>query len=326
MAFLFSKVISGHGEEPLIYCLNKNVASACEAKVTENFDLLHTASLVILGGGGFLTDSSLFRRIIHTPTRHSTKRLKGLYKSLLKSNKKIIPISIGGDGTSLSKFKSKFLKEVACRGTVRLESDLSTMVKINVENYFNFPDILWNLNRYCSNTTVKNFPKKIKKIGINIKNKDLSNKNLKAFKVLEKKYELIFILSHIDIKKYNYEVSLENYSTLKYSGDIDRFVSGLADLDLVLSSKLHIGMSALSVSTPFLSYRGPQKAVFALKESGLSSLVANGEQTLECVISDFVDKYDSKFIDEIAGSIAKMKNNAQKHIDFLSKEIELAVQ
>ena len=94
-------------------------------------------------------------------------------------------------------------------------------------------------------------------------------------------------------------------------------MSFLASLDLVISYKLHLGLTALAVGTPFYSVGGPGKVKAFLKEIGADfavrpstdkylnlALLLSNPQKIRCIRQ----KYDFK-------KLENLKNASWGHMD-----------
>ncbi|MEO6330446.1 MAG: polysaccharide pyruvyl transferase family protein, partial [Ginsengibacter sp.] len=81
----------------------------------------------------------------------------------------------------------------------------------------------------------------------------------------------------------------ENIKTIKYT-DPEELLQFMAELDVLISSKLHLGITGLTVNTPFLSYRGPGKAKSFLRSIGGDKLILDDNITFEDLNTTFFTK------------------------------------
>jgi hypothetical protein len=82
---------------------------------------------------------------------------------------------------------------------------------------------------------------------------------------------LVFMHSHLPAQPQRYEIQPEadlcNVSLHRYT-DPAQTCETIASLDLLITSKLHLGVTALASGVPFVSYAGPPKATAFLDELG----------------------------------------------------------
>jgi hypothetical protein len=209
---------------------------------------------------------------------------------------KICAISIGGDGEERQPKKyysrhriSFFSSHQFLDGTVRLAGDVEQMKKFG-KNFKFIPDCLLSVNKFVKPpATIKNLPDvPISKIGFNFKKgKYLSEPFLDGlFSYAGKNKNIIFyfITTHLEKTGMDYEYipakETENIKIIKYT-DPEELLQFMSELDVLISSKLHLGITGLTVQTPFLSYRGPGKAKSFLQSIGGENMILDDNITFD---------------------------------------------
>jgi polysaccharide pyruvyl transferase WcaK-like protein len=284
MGLVFAEEIRKLGYEPVLYGDGSHLREYIVAAITQSLPDAYPASTAILGGGGFLTSLGWRQRWFGSFSRMEKARLGELEKWLREKKVSLVPISIGGDRSKISPIKRHILSTYCVSGTVRLRSDLVSLEKNQIMNFKQHADILWLLpeileihhdpDRACS------------KVGFNIKTRHASSKLRFAAEDSVSPFNLkpVNVISHVDSKKYNYENRHDDWDTLAYTGNIFDFVREISNLSVMVSSKLHVGLVALSLRVPFISYRGPEKAKAALKELGLDDFIAGNPSELQKIL------------------------------------------
>lgn len=91
-------------------------------------------------------------------------------------------------------------------------------------------------------------------------------------------------------------------------------------LDLLVSCKLHIGLTALSLGVPFYSYRGPRKARYFLKSVNADFAIWPENETLKLGMflsnTDNICEAKTKFY---LAAIEEFKKSSLGHIKYLQE-------
>ncbi|KEO71828.1 polysaccharide pyruvyl transferase family protein [Anditalea andensis] len=315
MAAMFFKFLKNKKYDIIIYNASSYLKEELKANSTNNIDdFVRKCDVVIIGGGGMLVNNSLLKFLLKKTEFQFEYSFFKLLKALKKYNKRIIPVSIGGansaDLNNIFK-KTLFTSKYTVNGTVRLKSDLE-LVQPDIFTYL--PDVVLS--------TYKFFPKSIeakgtkKRIILNLKNKNATPliETFKKYEIFDK-FEVFSFSSHAESKKEfgSYEYVLAD-SSFKYAKLTDA-INFLSTSDLVISSKLHVGVTALSYNIPFISYNGPQKAKEFLKEYGKVEWI---ESDPEAVVKKILS-FDMNFLE-----FSPNNQNVDKsygHFDVLSKSL-----
>src|SRR5690606_34090871 len=125
------------------------LASECAVETIPNvYDFVNTVDVVIIGGGGMLINNSSLRFVAKKVAFEFELSFYYLHKALVKYNKQLVPISIGGSGNSSlnNPFKQKLFQKPLCLGgTVRLKTDLNT---VSPDLFEYVPDIVLTTARF----------------------------------------------------------------------------------------------------------------------------------------------------------------------------------
>jgi hypothetical protein len=275
MAVLFGKELQKHGYRVSIFRLDEKIASDNGFETTHSVeDLFRDASVCIIGGGAHLISKEKFGTSIEAD-------LEQVFEEMLISARKYsVPVysfSIGGDGkgaeTVLAPHHEAFFSsEVYKGGTVRLPQDIPLLKRLGKEaNYVQ--DVLW-LTSQIWPMPEKAAAKKGYDIGINLKRGRKSYAFiflLRLIRLFRPDIRFKFIRLHLPNYDLNYEYQVENPSTgvsnLAYTG-IEQFIGGISQLDLIVSAKLHLGLTGMTYKVPFLSIGAHGKTRALLRSIG----------------------------------------------------------
>jgi polysaccharide pyruvyl transferase WcaK-like protein len=137
--------------------------------------------------------------------------------------------------------------------------------------------------------------------------------------------DLVFISSHLSDYNLHYEYTpntlSDNISIYCYDSPSE-MLRVLSGLDILISSKLHLGVSALSLGVPFISFNGKKKTRQFFLQHELSEYLIEASQ--QQAVVDIV-KDAPKFLLENPyphDRIAVLKEESLKHIDYLADFIK----
>ncbi|MBV6623428.1 MAG: polysaccharide pyruvyl transferase family protein [Rivularia sp. (in: Bacteria)] len=276
MAIQFAKYFKSIDVIPVVYRLNKQLAKRYKIQTTDSLnELFQDAEFCIIGGGGFLVEN------FSAPFEEDFRQLQIVST---QKNCPVYPISIGGEGlgknTSLSYWRQKFFQGETCKScSVRLESDKALINHFGKEVFY-YPDVLlavsefWQIpSKITQNNTIH--------VGINIPN-TIQCKWL-AFQLgviasIRRDIVFHFIKTYLPSSPINTELRPKQVSNnIKYHVYTDPLLTlqFLASLDLVVSYKLHLGLTALALGVPFYSLGGSGKAKAFLNSIGADFAVWN---------------------------------------------------
>lgn len=265
MAIQFAKELQRSGMEPYVYRLDECLADRYAIKTTESLqELIHGAKFCIIGGGGVLGGG----------TTVLEKDFHELH--LISSEQKcpVFPISVGGDGggidTTLSPSRREFWQGDTCQlSTVRLQEDVALVNKLGKEAVY-YPDVLWTVADFWKIVPVAKSTEQLH-IGINIPDSRRGRFlafQLAAITAARKDIIFHFIRTYLPNYSVNYELlpKLDSpYIQHHVYTDPESTLKFIASLDLVVSYKLHLGLTALALNVPFYSVGGQGKTRTQLK-------------------------------------------------------------
>jgi hypothetical protein len=329
MAIIFALHLKKLGCVPIIYRLNKEIANRFKLETTDNInELFLDVSFGIIGGGGMLVVDPSFRRFFSRVAWKFESDYKELYKVLnSKSNVEIIPLSIGGNGDNQDKdnlpnYRNKVFTEFVKRGSFRLSGDIPLAKKLDI-NHNCIPDVLLFTSSLFPQEREINKP--IKRIGINLvgSNSIKLSKELEQLSLNDAQIEIVFIHTHLKEYGHNYELcktinNCERITDFCHNDDFMRTFKLLASLDLLISSKLHLGLTALTYGTPFISFNGKKKTnSFLNSVSKEKTVYFEGEEALvvKNIIKGTFYNFDNLINSEVFN---QSSSDSIAHLDYLS--------
>ncbi len=319
MAVMIAESVLGWGWNPIILSPSPYFDPVPGAEICSSLADCGDIQAVVIGGGGLMNEVSLLRRIWNLrkePFRADLTEIDNLNAWLEAHSHKILPISIGGSGKKFGKEKAKLLGRNALPGTVRLKSDIEVLSSLGISGYTHFPDILWKIPDAFGIT--ESPPSREISIGFNIKKKHASKRFLDRVAQLAGKHltSPSNVTSHVNRERYSYESEFDGVPTIAYDGDIRRFLRQLGSLSVVVSSKLHVGLAAMSLGVPFVSYKGPAKTRAALHEIGLDRYICDSEDQLFRMLEDIMENYGvtKKLIETIAANESALAGGHLEHL------------
>lgn len=268
MALQFAQALQAEGLEPWVYRLNRDVASRFQIQSTDSVDeLLEQAEFCLIGGGAMLeSGSSVMDQDFEDLRRAGTKYYCPIY-----------PVSVGGDGqgilSRLSCQKEAFWTSDYCQNpTVRLTADVALAQLLNKQATY-YPDVLWTVKDAWDIVSKQNVDGKTH-IGINIPNSAAARlmvQQLNAVATVQRNIVFHFIRTYLPTSPINLELLPKSQSPFirqHVYTDPRETLEFLSTLNLVISHKLHLGLTALALGVPFLSLGGKGKTKSFLREIG----------------------------------------------------------
>jgi hypothetical protein len=269
MAVQFAKVLKEQGFTPWIYRLDSGIAQQFGLHTTHSLDELLNGSQFCLIGGGAMLESGF---------SENDRDFDELKVTASQYHCPVFPVSVGGDGrgilSELSPEKLEFWTSNICQApTVRLTSDVALMQLMGKQAFY-YPDVLWSVQKFWDIPSRSRNTSAIKHIGINIPNSfaaRLMVQQLRAIALFRQDLVFHFIRTYLPNSPINLELmpslvspSIRHHCYTNPKETLE-FLSGL---DLVISHKLHLGLTALALETPFLSLGGKGKTKSFLKSIG----------------------------------------------------------
>jgi polysaccharide pyruvyl transferase WcaK-like protein len=133
--------------------------------------------------------------------------------------------------------------------------------------------------------------------------------------------KLFFIKTHLPDYNINYEFVPKELSSniqiYQYISIADT-LEFLSSLDLIISSKLHIGLVSLSLGTPFFSYKGRGKTIAFLDSIEGKDLIINTDTEIESLINEriYLNKKDNPSLLNI-DLLKQMIIDSEQHYTFI---------
>lgn len=337
-AIVIAKYLMTEGYNVIVYQLDKILAKEYNLKVAQNLDeLFINAKICIIAGGALLTPASHLKRFLHQGAREYEADFRDLNFAAEKYDVKFIAISIGGDGLlrppffSYSNHRINFFKSKRLLGgTVRLEGDVEQVKKFG-KTFDYYPDFLLSTPEFLSlvNGILKETSKK--KIAVNLKKGRYLPKLLirDIFNYTETHNDIVFyfVKTHMDHTGINYEYlpfeESENIKIIKYISPT-QLLSAMLDIDLLITSKLHLGITGMTIGTPYLSYKGHGKAKSFARFIGGQWAILPVDITFQGLLDNFFhhtkenifSKYDIQKFDQLTkdshGHFSYLKNILQE--------------
>lgn len=300
---VFALHIRSLGYEPVVFQLDQGIAREHGLAVAETVDaLLEGAQLCIIAGGALLTPLHLGKRLLKGDFRQYERDFGDLHRGAKKFGTKFCAISMGGDGKTrspwfwYSRHRNRFFRsEYFLDGTVRLEGDVEQM-KTFGKNFTFSPDCLFSLARFID--ARPSVPKKQGepiRIGFNFRERQIPPSFLQSihdYAATHSDMEFYFASTHMDrvIKEYGitYEylpkTDTKNLKFMHYETP-KQLIQFVAEMDVFVASKLHLGLVGLLVGTPFVSYRGMGKAKTFLRSIGGDEAILDDDAVFDSLVA-----------------------------------------
>lgn len=319
MNVLFALHLKSLGCTPYLYRLNKGLAEKYGIKTVDNLDdMLKDASFSIIGGGSWLESRKL-----------GEEYEEDFYEYIKKTKLYKVPyyaISIGGDSRVEKEHLTDdrillFSNEMYSGGTVRLKSNLKTLESFG-KKVFYYPDIVLISNEFFGDKYLHKRDTKKFKIAITQGRNNPRLKNfIRKFKLLNlfnSDVEIYFLNTHLPEYNLNYEFQVSKESKglkNKQYESLEELYNFVNTIDIMVSSKLHPGVAAISCGKPFLWVPGFDKTRSFLKSVKLE----NYEYELNAILDLILSKKIKNIIDNYSfDEIKKQKEMARGHLNFLT--------
>lgn len=268
MALQFAQALKSEGLQPWVYRLDRDMASRFQIQSTDSIDeLLDQAEFCLIGGGAMLESGPSVM----------DQDFEDLRRASIKYRCPVYPVSVGGDGqgilSRLSCQKEAFWTSDYCQSpTVRLTIDIALAQLLNKQAIY-YPDVLWTVKDAWSIVPKQNVDGKTH-IGINIPNSAAARlmvQQLNAVATVQQDIVFHFIRTYLPTSQVDLELLPKSGSLFirqHVYTDPKETLEFLSTLNLVISHKLHLGLTALALGVPFLSLGGKGKTKSFLKEIG----------------------------------------------------------
>jgi len=321
MAVMLAEQARGKGVSPAVFRLDASLAQRYGASASWELEqFVHSADVILLGGGGILTTTPWWKRMLLNSSTPADHGVLELFTALSKHPRFCYSISIGGDGneTTTSRMPTPIQALISspfyCGGTVRLPDDKRMLARLG-KDVACYPDILFGIGSYWPRRRGR-FSAYDGRWHIGVCISRLKGiwlfRNLLKFAKLHHDVVLHFIRSHRANCHIMHEIDANVDSAagrihLFQHEDPQQTALFIGALDAVISSRLHVGITAMSYGTLFMSYAGQPKTHSALRSLGLEHwywpcgsghrLLAQLERTLSRGKMTFTDD-DTARLDE----------------------------
>jgi polysaccharide pyruvyl transferase WcaK-like protein len=305
MALQFGQHLLSLGLTPWVYRLDQELANRYGLNTTNSLtELLEGSKFCIIGGGGMLVGK---RACSTSPnlgdsikSNSMNEDFKELYTISLEKRCPIYPISVGGDGrginTPLEEWNQKFWECDSCReSTVRLKEDVELVNSLGKDAIY-IPDVLWTVERFW-NIQASKEPNEHVHVGINLPNSRLNRFFVVLLEKLtfrQKNITFHFIRTYLpqSSKKYDILPKMKSSRVQHHTyDDPKKTLDFLATLDLVVSYKLHLGLTALALEVPFYSFEGQEKTKTLLKSINAGFAILPNRKTSQNKKSNFIIRF-----------------------------------
>lgn len=335
-ALAFAQMIKNMGCSVKVFQLEKSLAQIYSLESVQTVDeLCRDTNLVVIAGGALLTPFKWYKRMLNKAAREYEADFKDLYHATLRYPQvKFCAISYGGDGkvkkpkTWFSHWRIDFFKSPSfIDGTVRLQGDVDMMKEFG-KNVTFYPDMLFKAAEYFPPKMLQ--PSRKYRVGFNLKRgKYLDQKLLDDIFNYAAKYddmEFHFTTTHMEKVKLNYQYVPERQSKNIFIDCYEnpcQLLGVLASMDCFMTSMLHVGLTGLTVGTPFVSYRGPGKTKSFLKSIGGEWAILPDNISFEVLRTDVWSKTRNQLYNQYDTSeIEQMKDESIKQYEFCKQIVE----
>ncbi len=336
-AIVFAYFIRSIGYKVKVFQMDEELANVYGLDSANTVDeLCQNSKLCIIAGGALLTPFSLLHRILSKSAYEYEKDFKDLHNAGKKYGTKFCAISMGGDGKIRNPYLSYSINRIKffrspffLDGTVRLTGDLLQMKKFGKEFKY-YPDCLLQTPKFLKikEEDIATYDKTYK-VALNFKKRHLSQDLLNELLNYARKninVKFFFVTTHLEKKKINYEyipeketdnVKIEKYKT---PTQLLEFITGM---DILITSKLHLGITGLTTGTPFVSYRGPGKAKSFVESIGGNWAIVNDNITFQELQEKFFNKSKVELFNQYdVVALQKMINESNNQFMFCKKIVE----
>jgi hypothetical protein len=291
------------GYTPIVYKLDRKIADEYGFETADTMDeLVRNVKLCIIAGGALLKPLVFYKRWLKKDFIEFENDFRRMHEAGKKYSVKFCAISMGGDGKtrSLSKYFSKyrrdfFSSEYFLDGTVRLEGDVLQMKQFG-KKFTYIPDCLFSLRKFLSVSPVEKEPGTPIRIGFNFRKRQIPKKFIEdvyAYAAGHSDMEFYFATTHMDKVIFDYGIKYEylpnkdtsNVKFMHYEHPA-QLLQFVADLDVFVASKLHLGLTGLLYGTPFVVYCGMGKAKTFLKSIGGDNAVLEENISFDSLVAE----------------------------------------
>ncbi len=266
MAIQFARCLKTLGTHPVVFRLDSALATAYGIETTPSVvELLRGASFAVFGGGPVLSDGPHGRGRLVEAYREKKKEYEDFRAALVGFRCPLYLLSVGSNFSAGSQnrpapFREAVLTSGLCRlATVRIEDDIEAFYNGYGIRSRHFPDVNLNAGSIWSPTAKGRHKWAKAHVGLNLPHLYCRIVPVLRLTALICRIQYTFIQTirpAAGREVLMSEVLPERSSPLigkhiyKDPADV---LSIIASMDMVVSHKLHLGVSALAIGVPFLS-------------------------------------------------------------------------
>lgn len=262
MALLFALYLKRLGAHPIVFCLNESLAQSYGVGTTESADeLIRGSAFCVFGGGSLLSANK------EGPDWYSQQKEREYehFRVALEKHKcPLYLLSIGGDGAfdtgvDIAPYRQRLLETGLCKfATVRQEDDVRTLQeKYSIEARY-YPDVLLSIADFWDVGEDRDDNGRVN-VGLNLprsyRRSIAALHLLKDFKRDTAFHFIRTVRSQPGTERLNSELTprklTSNFREHGYE-DPAPTLKFLSTLDVIVTSKLHIGLTALALGTPYI--------------------------------------------------------------------------
>lgn len=281
MAHSFARGLSQSGCDVRVLDISNHERHGLRASDQAGETLRHADELVIGGGAFFekwLSAKGIALSLLDKSRRRYELRMLSMAQHIRKNKIPLRLASVGSDGASrvaqLCPTRQILLNSCTdLEISVRLESDVS-LVKSLTQSAMYFPDVLFAAPKIFDLNSVNKSHDKPSNILINS-----NNKYIEKVKLIVKEIMIqwpsanVFIMQshHNSTDAPGYELNAADLPEAKFIEyeNSQHMLSIISNMDLIVSSKLHVGLVGLALGSSFISLHGRDKVRQQLDQLGM---------------------------------------------------------
>jgi hypothetical protein len=282
MALICANEVLKAGQSPLVYGLSEKACSLQGCQVTHDLnEFLAKSNKFIYGGGGLLT----VKRVTSDFQMAMRSEIKKIIKHASEYSKEIGVFSIGsnGDLSVLPVDYAMGIASAASVATVRLNVDQSwPFMPISTESY---PDIVLSIKSCLSTSFVQPLYKSPRiRVAINI-SKRLGYLSIPILLILSyaRNFDVIYVAAHSRERGFGSDFQLPVLITKLFKRleniRIENSLLALSEIsswDVIISSKLHVGVAAMALGATFFPNSNNAKVYSFFCDIGVTSTCWQG--------------------------------------------------
>jgi len=316
MAMMFTEELVERGYEVVLWGIEGEQAEQWDAEASRDVDsFLSSIDVLVFGGGGILANAHVrddFDRLVERVVQEASSQRIPVHA-----------MSVGGDGTLAPECVSpgrKALLEHVSLLTVRNPQDVDDVAQFDVHAHFH-QDVVWSCPQYISLDPVKRKRNgSTKRILVNIEEKSVYRR---LFVVATQMADCLSPASraeYIGIIRESGELHalqkrLQGSGLMDYTSypGVEKTLRRVGAADILISSKMHIGMCALAMGIPFVSVFGEEKTRIMMENLGIERFFV-GKRPVKAVtaLSRALSESES-----LSHSFEEQKKDARNHIERL---------